>query len=116
MYQLILKHLLLKANPNIEIEQYKNGAVALDEFERIKRGHGVLPDIVFLDINMPVIDGWQFLERIELVMPGLGAMVNIYMISTSLDARDKDKALANKNIKEYIYKPATMEQLEEIVA
>jgi|SRR5579872_2939871 len=70
--------------------------------------------ILFLDINMPRINGWEFLEQYEKFSEELKAQINIYILSSSLDWRDKDKAAANTTVKGFISKPLDFEIITEI--
>lgn len=114
-YQLILKHSIRKADPEIVIEPYKNGALAAEKLRSIVNTREELPAVILLDINMPVMDGWQFLDNFDILAPELGDKIAIYMISSSLDIRDKNKALNNPNVRDYLCKPLTIEQLQTIV-
>lgn len=112
VYQLILKKMIAKVSADVMIETYQNGALALDALAACG---GVFPDVVFLDINMPVMDGWQFLEGMAQRYPAMQAATRIYMISTSLDMRDKERALSYAEVKEYIYKPITPAKMKEVL-
>jgi CheY-like chemotaxis protein len=67
-----------------------------------------LPDgeiILFLDINMPNLTGWDFLDAFERFDPDLKARFKIYMLSSSTDEKDKARAAKYKNVCGYIEKP-----------
>ncbi|WP_179353604.1 response regulator [Winogradskyella vidalii] len=79
-----------------------------------------LPDIIFLDINMPIMDGFQFMEEYVQLKPKLDKKIIIYMVSSSIDPVDIAKAKSISDISDYIIKPiqkgelkAIMEQIEE---
>lgn len=115
MYQLILKHLLLKEHRDINISTFNNGQPALVELKKIEAGKNKMPGIILLDINMPVMDGWQFLDGLrDLGVDAIGGTA-IYIISSSLDIRDKERALADPRVKGYLYKPVTAEQMNEML-
>ena len=67
--------------------------------------------ILFLDINMPLIDGWQFLEAFDLFDEQVKSCIEIHMLSSSIDQRDIDHAVNNKYVSSFLGKPLT----EEIV-
>jgi CheY-like chemotaxis protein len=73
-----------------------------------------LPDVIFLDINMPIMDGWEFLEAYVLLKPRIGKNIIIYMVSSSIDIRDIDRANAIAEVSDYIIKPITSHRLESI--
>ena len=74
-----------------------------------------IPDIIFLDINMPIMDGWQFLEQYVKLKPRVGKKVTIYMISSSVDPIDVKRAKAMSEISDYLIKPIKSEQVKEII-
>ena len=65
----------------------------------------IQPAILFLDINMPSINGWQFLERFEKFGDDVKSKITIYMLSSSIDDKDIDKAKGNRLVKDFISKP-----------
>jgi CheY-like chemotaxis protein len=71
----------------------------------------VAPTILFLDINMPTITGWEFLEQYEKFTEEVKNQITIYILSSSVDQRDKDKAESNQYIKGFISKPVQPETI-----
>jgi CheY-like chemotaxis protein len=74
-----------------------------------------LPDVIFLDINMPIMDGWQFLEEYVTLKPDIGKKIIIYMISSSVDPIDLERAKKISDISDYIVKPINPEMLKDII-
>jgi CheY-like chemotaxis protein len=74
-----------------------------------------VPDIIFLDINMPIMDGWQFLEEYVHLKPRIGKKITLYMVSSSVDPADTERAKKIAEISDYIVKPITPDQLKVIV-
>jgi CheY-like chemotaxis protein len=74
-----------------------------------------LPDIIFLDINMPIMDGWQFLEEYVTLKPNLSKKITVFMISSSVDPTDLERAKKISEVSDYIVKPITPEALKEII-
>ena len=73
-----------------------------------------LPDIIFLDINMPVMDGWEFLKEFEEIKSQLGKKISVYILSASIDSHDIDRAKNITSISDYIFKPVDVQLLQEI--
>ncbi|MFM9946260.1 MAG: two-component system response regulator, partial [Bacteroidia bacterium] len=69
--------------------------------------------IVFLDVNMPAMTGWEFLDRFEQLPASVKDKTKIYMLSGSIDNRDFEKAKDNKYVVEFLEKPISIEIIQE---
>ena len=74
----------------------------------------VHPDFIFLDIRMPEMSGFEFLDEYEKISIENKDAIKIYMLSSSLDPTDIKKSLVNKYVCQFIHKPVTHKGLEEI--
>jgi CheY-like chemotaxis protein len=74
-----------------------------------------LPSIILLDINMPISDGWDFLEMYDTIGDDKKEKIKIYMLSSSINPVDVEKANAHPRIIKSITKPIRDEVLEEII-
>lgn len=74
-----------------------------------------LPDIIFLDINMPIMDGWHFMEEFITLKPRINKQIVIYMITSSVDPIDYDHARRISEISDYIIKPIKPQMLKDLV-
>jgi CheY-like chemotaxis protein len=68
-------------------------------------------DLILLDINMPRLSGWEFLDKYE----PLHKNIPIVMLTSSLDPNDQKKAIASKQLSGFYIKPLTKETIEEIL-
>ena len=107
-----------KVIANAEISQdittFQSASDGLDYINRCIEGKEKLPQIIFLDINMPVMNGWDFLNEYKKVPTHIRNQINIFMLSSSLYQEDIDKAKSFKEVNDYITKPLTKEKLLEI--
>ncbi|MBD3749358.1 MAG: response regulator [Sphingobacteriales bacterium] len=74
-----------------------------------------LPDVIFLDINMPIMDGFQFMEEYIKLKPKVGKKIIIYMVTSSVDSADIERAKSISEISDYIIKPIKSEDLKSII-
>src|SRR6201990_3352655 len=83
-----------------EVEIANDGFIACDLIKKEK-----CPDIIFLDIRMPRMDGFAFLDSLE--RTGLCDHVKIVMLTSSIRQEERDKALSYKWVIDYVEKPLT---------
>jgi|MDTD01.1.fsa_nt_gb CheY-like chemotaxis protein len=93
---------------------FNNGFEAMEYFKTVLKDADKIPDILFLDINMPMMDGWHFLEEFAEIKPHLAKAVTIYMVSSSILDVDINRAKKLSNVTGYIVKPINIEQFEKI--
>jgi len=68
-------------------------------------------NILLLDINMPIWSGWDFVEHFDKLDEKIKNRFRVYMLSSSIDNNDKQRAMENKNVVAYIEKPLTKEKV-----
>lgn len=105
IYHFILKNLLDRNALDIEPSFFENG---LDALENLKQNivTNEFPDLILLDINMPIMDGWQFLEEYKKLKDDFDIPTKIYMITSSNDILDMTRAKKyEKEIAKYYVKP-----------
>lgn len=72
------------------------------------------PDIIFVDINMPVMNGFEFIEVYEKEYASRFPDTQLYVVSSSIRAQDRKKALDYESVQDFLEKPLTKEKLEDI--
>jgi CheY-like chemotaxis protein len=74
-----------------------------------------LPDIIFLDINMPVMNGWEFLEEFQSFSASLSHPIKIYLVSSSVDESDINKSKKYPAITDYVIKPLNRDKYRQLL-
>ena len=115
IFHFIIKKLLLSNNINVSPSFFENGLEAIEGIKYKLDSGQTTPDLILLDINMPVLDGWQFLEEFKLLKKHIKNEISIYIISSSDNTVDRNRAKDFKDeIKDYYLKPITIDGLKEI--
>ncbi|EAR16668.1 MULTISPECIES: response regulator [Robiginitalea] len=90
-----------------EILVFNNGQEAIDGLlDMLNRGEA-LPSVIFLDLNMPVMDGWDFLESFVKIPNNNTERVTIYVVSSSINPADEQRAREYEVVGNYFVKPIT---------
>ncbi|MEO7211356.1 response regulator [Mucilaginibacter sp.] len=97
-----------------EILNFSNGKEAIDYLKNPFYANN-LPDIIFVDINMPVMDGWEFTQNFEEIKSHMGKKISVYFISSSVDINDISRAKNNPAIEDYILKPISESYVADII-
>ena len=93
-----------------EIQSFDNAQHAIDKLKQNASNNGVLPDAILLDLNMPAMDGWQFLD--EFMLLPIKKEISIFIMTSSIDPVDIEMAKKYKIVKDYVEKPITSKKLD----
>ncbi len=100
---------LLKAYPQVEkVVEFELAQEALDALK-----NGVAPDLILLDINMPAMNGWEFLEAFTALPESQRGAVIVIMLTTSLNPEDRAKADQWEALSEFFHKPLEKDALNQ---
>ncbi len=105
LYKLLLKKSIKNLGNNVDILTYSNGEEALLGLSAFKDSPDLLPDLILLDINMPIMDGWEFMEKFVDVKKHLKKSITIFIASSSIAKQDLEKSKSFNEISGYIVKP-----------
>lgn len=113
-----ISRLLIKSlvNKNYKVDQsdtFLNGQEALNYIKENIETNRELPDLILLDINMPVMDGWEFLEEISQIEKVQN--IPVVMLTSSIDSEDEERSKTFKNVIGYYYKPLSKDNLNKIM-
>ncbi|MCW2120557.1 response regulator [Flavobacterium sp. 7A] len=93
---------------------YKNGKEAFDKLQAIFRASEKLPEIILLDLNMPIWDGWQFLE--EFLKIPIQSKIHIFILTSSVNLDDKIQADKFNINGKYLVKPITFGEIKTMLS
>lgn len=110
------QRLLNKMNCTEKIHIVNNGEEALNYIISNLDSKKDNPDLIFLDINMPKMNGWEFLERYKEIGSINKGKILLIMLTTSLNPDDENKAKNYKDVKGYYEKYLDQESINEILS
>ncbi len=115
VYQFIFRRQVEISNLASKIHIFPNGQKGLEYLSKALKDTDSLPQYIFLDINMPIMDGWQFLEAFSALKKELSKDICIYLVTSSIDERDIEKATHFVDVKEYLIKPISENKILEVL-
>lgn len=112
VYKLVTKKLINKTNLFDLTKEFSNGNEAFEYFESTQD----FPEIILLDLEMPEMDGWEFLAEFCKLRRALHKNSKVYIASSSIAIEDKEKAKQFVCVKDFLSKPINLEKLETIAS
>jgi CheY-like chemotaxis protein len=110
------KKIISKLDINYPVEVANNGKEGIDKIlalnKTINNKNAVV--LIFLDLNMPVMDGWSFLETLEEIRPTLNFKTNLFIVSSSINPDDESRARSNRQVLDYFPKHLTLAIVSKI--
>lgn len=104
----LTKRLIQQFNTDFEVADFKDARLAIKHYKDFGTSKN---EIILLDINMPIFNGWDFLEEFE----KSNLVGNIFMFSSSIDIKDQEKSKSYKTVIGYISKPLNTQKIENIL-
>lgn len=111
VFHWITKQFIDKVTNEVEVTSCYNGQEGIEALSAKNDS----PDLIMVDINMPVANGWVFLDSYEHIEPKVNATRGVYVVSSSIDPEDVNKAKSYPFVKDFISKPVTFELLQELL-
>jgi CheY-like chemotaxis protein len=115
IFRLLTKKTITSTGINAEVIEFVNGQQAMEYIEQNMDKPAMLPDTIFLDLNMPVLDGWGFLREYEILLPFIRKTSKLYILSSSMSPIDVERAANIPFVKDYLVKPMTKQQITELI-
>lgn len=98
-----------------EIIVFNNGLDSIEYIKENATNPDLLPEVILLDLSMPIMDGWQFLEEYAGLKSQIEKTIVIYVVTSSISPEDLKKAKSIEEVSDFIVKPITSEKLTEVI-
>ncbi|WP_207421880.1 response regulator [Desertivirga brevis] len=105
IHQRIAQIMIQKHQIYEEYKSYTEAGKALEFLQENVQNTEALPDVILLDLNMPVVDGWDFLEKFDTFRSSLIKTIKIYIVSSSVDEKDILRSQSYAYVHGFISKP-----------
>lgn len=105
--------LILKSGITQSVSIFNDAEEGLQFIQENVNKPEALPDLIFLDINMPFMDGWEFLDAYEAIKPEIQKEIVLILLTSSVYKNDIEKAKQYKSVVEYIKTPISINKLLE---
>ena len=112
---LLFSKFLTQIDPAFRIESFGDGELVLGHIKTIEQDMNLLPSFIFLDFNMPVLDGWGFLNAYSAIRDKLNRDITLYILSSSISPEDANRAMEYPVVSGFLIKPLERSRAEEIL-
>lgn len=116
VFVFLTKKLIAQTEQAVILETYINGQEAIDRLREISADESALPDLVLLDLNMPVMDGWEFLNAFQEVEFSAPNKIHLYIVTSSISPYEVERAKQIPAVQEFIVKPMVKQKFVELIS
>jgi CheY-like chemotaxis protein len=110
----LTRKMISSASFHSDVTEFHDGQAAIRHLGAIAEKTHLLPDIIFLDLHMPILDGWGFLDEFSLLYPSLKKKITLFIVSSSISPNDIARSKCYLQVEDYLVKPLDPEQLKTI--
>lgn len=114
VFVFLTKKVIERSGVEVILSVFSNGQEGIEHIKGIAADENALPDVILLDLNMPVMDGWEFLNAYQEL--DLAKDIALYIVTSSISPYEVERAKHIKEVQEFIVKPIAKEKFIDIIA
>lgn len=114
IFHRLIEFAIAKSNPYKYIHHYFEAKPLINYISDNKTDPSNLPDVIFVDISLPIVDGWSFLDELEKMYHSLAKKITVNVVTVSVRKEDMARAKNYTIVNEYIIKPMPTNKLRDI--
>lgn len=115
VFVFLARKMIATVDASVEVHIFTDGEMATEALGGLFGKPGKLPDLIFLDLNMPVMDGWQFLDWYAGVFSLLGNKMALYIVSSTISPEDMERASRYEFVAGLAIKPIQNDWLDRVL-
>lgn len=112
----LTRRIIASTNCPCAINEFTDGELALDYLSKMCDKAESLPDVIFLDLSMPVMDGWEFLKEYALLKPRIIKEISLYIVSSSISPQEVERSKGYTVVADFLIKPVERGKIVEIMS
>jgi CheY-like chemotaxis protein len=111
----LTRRIITSINCPCQINEFTDGELALSYLSQIGDKAELLPDVIFLDLSMPVMDGWEFLKEYSELKPKLKKDIALFIVSSSISPQEVERSKSYRAVTDFLIKPVEKGKIIEIM-
>ncbi len=111
----LTRRIIASTNCPCDINEFSDGELAIDYLTKMSGQPALLPDLIFLDLSMPVMDGWDFLKAYALLKPAIKKGISLYIVSSSISPQEVERSKRYTVVADFLIKPVERGKIVEIM-
>lgn len=111
----LMRRIIKSTSYTCEINEFTDGELAINYLNGIREKNELLPDLIFLDLSMPVMDGWEFLKEYSQLRPAIKKEITLFIVSSSISPKEVERAKTFRAVSDFLIKPLGKAKVIEII-
>jgi CheY-like chemotaxis protein len=111
----LTRRIITSIDSPCQIDEFTDGELAIGYLTQICDNPELLPDVIFLDLSMPVMDGWEFLNEYSELKPKLKKDILLFIVSSSISPQEVERSKSYRTVTDFLIKPVEKGKIAEIM-